>query len=51
VSSVSQKNPVRLFVAHIWAEDEDYHRIFEYLESSSNFFYLNTSGAGPQALR
>jgi len=44
VSSVSQKNPVRLFVAHIWAEDEDYHRIFEYLESSSNFFYLNTSG-------
>jgi undecaprenyl pyrophosphate synthase len=24
-------------------EDEDYHRIFEYVESSPNFFYRNTS--------
>ena len=43
MSSVSQKNPVRLFVAHLWSEDQDYHRIFEYLESATNFFYLNTS--------
>jgi hypothetical protein len=43
VSSVSQKNPIRLFVCHVWKEDDDYHRIFEYLESVDNFFYRNTS--------
>ncbi len=43
MSSVSQKNPIRLFVCHVWLEDDDYHRVFEYLESTDNFFYLNTS--------
>ena len=43
MSSVSQKNPIRLFVCHVWIEDDDYHRIFEYLESADNFFYRNTS--------
>lgn len=43
MSSVSQKNPIRLFVCHVWKEDDDYHRIFEYLESVDNFFYRNTS--------
>jgi hypothetical protein len=43
MSSVSQQNPIRLFVAHTWVEDDDYHRIFEYLESAPNFFYRNTS--------
>ena len=43
MSSVTQKNPIRLFVAHAWVEDDDYHRIFEYMESTPNFFYRNTS--------
>jgi hypothetical protein len=43
VSSVAQRNPIRLFVCHVWTDDDDYHRVFEYLESTSNFFYLNTS--------
>ena len=43
MSSVSQKNPIRLFVCHVWIEDDDYLRVFEYLESADNFFYLNTS--------
>ena len=43
MSSITQKNPIRLFVCHVWLEDEDYHRIFEYVESGSNFFYRNTS--------
>jgi hypothetical protein len=43
MSSVTQKNPIRLFVAHVWAADDDYHRIFEYIESTPNFFYRNTS--------
>ncbi len=43
MSSVSQKNPIRLFVCHVWIDDDDYHRVFEYLESTENFFYLNTS--------
>lgn len=43
MNSVSQKNPIRLFVCHVWKEDDDYLRIFEYLESVDNFFYRNTS--------
>jgi hypothetical protein len=43
VSSVTQKNPIRLYVCHVWVADDDYHRIFEYVESSPNFFYRNTS--------
>lgn len=43
MSSVTQKNPVRVFVAHVWEKDDDYLRIFEYLESASNFYYRNTS--------
>jgi len=43
VASISQKNPVRLFVGHVFEDDENYLRVFEYLESSHNFFYLNCS--------
>ena len=43
MSSVTQKNPIRLFVCHVWQPDDDYLRVFEYLESVSNFFYRNTS--------
>jgi hypothetical protein len=43
VSSISQQNPVKIFVAHGFQQDEDYLRVFEYLESSHNFFYLNCS--------
>ena len=43
MSSVTQKNPIRLFVCHVYHEDDDYHRVFEYLESAANFFYRNTS--------
>ncbi len=43
MSSVTQKNPIRLFVCHVWTNDDDYDRVFEYLESSNNFFYRNTS--------
>jgi hypothetical protein len=40
-------NPIRLFVTHAWAENDDYSRIFEYLEASGTFHYRNTSQ--PQA--
>ena len=43
MSSVTQKNPIRLFVCHVWTDNDDYQRIFEYLESAANFFYRNTS--------
>jgi hypothetical protein len=43
MTSVTQMNPIRLFVAHVWAEDDDYLRIFEYLESTPSFYYRNTS--------
>jgi hypothetical protein len=43
MSSISQQNPVRVFVAHAFELNDDYRRVFEYLESSRNFFYKNTS--------
>lgn len=40
---MSQQNPIRLFVTHLWEESDDYLRVFEYLESARNFFYRNLS--------
>jgi hypothetical protein len=41
--SISQQNPVRVFVSHAFEPSDDYHRVFEYLESSHNFYYVNCS--------
>jgi hypothetical protein len=40
---MSQNNPIRLFITHAWDTSDEYLRIFEYLESSRNFFYKNFS--------
>jgi len=40
---VSEKDPYRVFVTHIFQQDEDYQRVFEYLESRDKFFYSNSS--------
>ena len=40
---MTQQDPIRLFVAHAWVESDDYHRLFEYLESSGKFYYRNTA--------
>ena len=45
---MSEKNPIRLFVVHTFADHPDYLRVFEYLESSPNFFYVNCSA--PQSV-
>lgn len=44
-----ERNPYRLFVTHAWSEDDEYLRVFEYLESNRNFYYRNLSlpGARP----
>jgi hypothetical protein len=57
MSSISQQNPVRLFVSHVFEPSADYDRVFEYLESSHNFYYRNCSdrdarpAGGPDAMR
>ena len=45
---MSQENPLRIFVTHCFGENDDYRRVFEYLESSTNFFYTNCSN--PEAM-
>jgi len=41
---VSEKDPFRVFVTHLFENNnEDYQRVFEYLESRDNFFYTNYS--------
>jgi len=40
---MTRDNPIRLFVTHLWEESEDYSRVFEYLEASGTFYYVNTS--------
>jgi len=44
----SYMSPIhRLFVTHAWLENDDYTRVFEYLEPPVLFYYHNTSQ--PQA--
>lgn len=38
---MSQRDPIRVFVTHLWDESDDYLRVFEFLESARNFFYRN----------
>ena len=35
-------NPIRLFVTHNWLENDDYSRVFEYLEAPGTFYYRST---------
>ncbi|MDP8985956.1 MAG: hypothetical protein M3N97_13160 [Pseudomonadota bacterium] len=35
-------SPIRLFVTHCWEENDDYFRVFEYLEAPGTFYYSNT---------
>jgi hypothetical protein len=39
----TRENPIRLFVSHLWEENDDYSRVFEYLEASGKFHYVTTS--------
>lgn len=38
---MSEKKPLRVFITHCFAESDEYLRVFEFLESVDNFFYLN----------
>ncbi len=38
---MSEADPIRVFVTHTFADHPDYHRVFEYMESTPNFFYRN----------
>ena len=40
---MSKEDPIRVFVTRVFTDHPDYHRVFEYLESSTNFFYKNCS--------
>ena len=40
---MSEKQPYRIFVTHAFQPHEEYSRVFEFLESRDNFFYLNFS--------
>ena len=37
----SERNALRLYVTHAWAADDEYLRVFEFLESSRSFYYRN----------
>ena len=43
IAQMSEENPFKIFVTHLFQEDADYSRVYEYLESSTNFFYKNCS--------
>ena len=40
---MTEANPIRIFVSHNFVEDDDYLRVFEFLEGVDRFFYLNCS--------
>ncbi len=41
-----ESNPIRVFVTHAFTEHPEYLRVFEYLESRPNFYYVNCSNPG-----
>ena len=41
--TVSESNPIRVYVTHTFSETDDYLRVFEFLESMDRFYYLNVS--------
>jgi len=41
--AMSENNPIRLYAVHGWEKDEDYVRLFEYLESADKFYYRSLS--------
>ncbi len=40
---MSEDNPIRVYVSHNFLEDDDYLRVFEFLEGVDRFFYVNCS--------
>jgi hypothetical protein len=40
---LSENNPIAVFASHVFDESNDYLRVFEFLESVDNFFYVNVS--------
>ena len=40
---MSENNPIRVFVTHVFEESDDYLRVFEFLESVDRFYYINVS--------
>ena len=40
---MSEKNPIRVFVTHVFEESDDYIRVFEFVESVDRFYYINVS--------
>lgn len=40
---MSENNPIRVFVTHVFHESDDYLRVFEFLESVDRFYYFNVS--------
>ena len=40
---MSENNPIRVFVTHVFEESDDYIRLFEFLESVDRFYYVNVS--------
>lgn len=40
---MTEQDPFRLYVSHLWTKDDDYLRLFEYLNDVENFFYVNLS--------
>lgn len=40
---MSENNPIRVFATHTFEENDDYLRIFEFLESVDRFYYINVS--------
>jgi hypothetical protein len=40
---MSEHNPIKVFVSHMFTADVDYLRVFEYLESVERFYYVNVS--------
>jgi hypothetical protein len=46
---MSESNPIRIYAVHGWQKDEDYVRLFEYIESAGSFYYRAVSDPGARS--
>jgi len=47
---MTSKAPIRLFVAHTFAEHEDFYKVIEYVETKESFMYVNTASVAKPAV-
>ncbi len=57
-SNLTAIEPIRIYIAHLFSEHEDFHKVIEYVEAKDSFMYINSANpdgkpqsGGPEAVQ